>query len=106
MSFFGYAIAPNADHLCHFYSTSTSIFTFALVSVFMLLLFIIALNLEKSGGEPLFITVSVSSLEWIGYFVGSKKNSLCEFEPIQPTYLNPERIANIALARRSNLRCG
>ncbi len=73
MSFFGYAIAPNSDHLCHFYSTSTSIFTLTLVSVFTLLLFIIALNLEKQAGEPLFITVSISSLEWIGYFFGSKK---------------------------------
>lgn len=68
MSLDGYAIAPYTDILCHFCSTSTSIFTFALVSVSILLLFIIALNLEKQAGELLFMSVSTSSLEPIGFF--------------------------------------
>jgi len=79
MSLAGYAIAPNSDHLCHFYSTSTSIFTFALVSFSVLRLLYIAVNWSKQAGEPLFITVPVSSLVRIGFFKVFKKNSHSEF---------------------------
>lgn len=106
MSLDGYAIAPYTDILCHFCSTSTSIFTLALVSFSNHLLFFIALNWEKSAGEPLFITVPVSSLVHIGFFLGFKKNSHREHETIERYNVNPGNFASIALARRSNLRCG